>query len=106
MSKSIKWAATLAHVREVSLFGTADLQFWTDWVQAQDLRPAECDGHAQLMIVAADAKYMGLRFQELSFSVVVQRQDPDPPRDAVYLVGAFNSWRFIAFCERVLFSTP
>jgi hypothetical protein len=106
MYKSIKWAAQLAHVREVSLLGTADLQFWTDWLRTEDLRPAECDGKAQLMVIAADAKYMRLRFQELSFSVMVQPQDSDAPQGAVYLVGAFNSRRFFAFCERVLFSTP
>jgi hypothetical protein len=106
MNKPIKWAATLAHVREVSLSGMADLRFWTEWLRSEDLRPADYDGQAQLMIIAADAKYMGLRFQELSFSVGVQPQDRDSPRDAVYLVGAFNSRSFIACCERVLFSTP
>ena len=30
MSTSVKWAAELAHVREVSLLGTADLAFWKD----------------------------------------------------------------------------
>jgi hypothetical protein len=49
---------------------------------------------------------MGLRFQELSFSVVVEPKDLGESRNAAYLVGAFNSRAFFAFCERVLFSTP
>jgi hypothetical protein len=106
MNKSIKWAAKLAHVREVSLLGAADLRFWTDWLEAEDLRPAERDGQAQLMIVAADAKYMGLRFQELSVSVVVCPADQSAALEAAFLIGAFNSRPVFAFCERVLFSTP
>jgi hypothetical protein len=106
MNKSIKWAAKLEHVREVSLLGAADLRFWTDWLEAEDLRPAEREGQAQLMIVAADAKFMSLRFQELSVSVVIYPPDQDESRDAAFLIGAFNSRPFFAFCERVLFSTP
>jgi hypothetical protein len=106
MNTTVKWAAVLDHVREVSLFGTADLSFWTDWLRSEDLQPAECDGQAQLMIVAADEKYMALRFQELSFSIVVRPPEPSTQQNAAYLVGAFNSRWLFAFGERVLFSTP
>jgi hypothetical protein len=106
MNNKFKWAARLAHVREISLFGAADLRFWTDWLQKEDLRPAEANGQAQLMIVAAHAKYMGLDFQEISFSVAVQAPGEHASHNAAYLAGAFNSRRFLAFCERVFFSTP
>jgi hypothetical protein len=101
MSPSIQWAAELANVREVSLRGTADLAFWTDRLKPEDLLPAERDGHAQILIVAADAKFKGIRFRELSFSVLVAQ-----PAEGAYLVRAFNSCRFFAFCERMFFSTP
>jgi hypothetical protein len=107
MSTPVKWAAELAHVREVSLMGTADLAFWKDRLLKEELRPAENDGRAQLLIIAADSKFMGVRFRELSFCVsVARRPDGGTRQDAAYLVRAFNSCRFFSFCERVLFSTP
>jgi hypothetical protein len=106
MNTSIKWAAELAHVREVSLLGTADLAFWKDRLLKEGLFPAECDGQARLLIVAAEAKYMGVRFRELSFSVLVSRLEEGAQQDAAYLVRAFNSCRLFAFCERLFFGTP
>jgi hypothetical protein len=106
MNKPVKWAAELAHVREVSLLGTAELAFWKDRLLKEDLLPAERDGQAQLMIVAADSKFMGVPFRELSFSVLVYQQEKGSRQDGAYLVRAFNSCRFFAFCERVFFSTP
>jgi hypothetical protein len=101
----IKWAAQLAHVREISLLGTADLAFWTQRMAAEELVPAPLDGRAQILIVATDAKFMGVRFRELSFSVRVL-----VPGEAIgtgaYLLHAFNSCRTFAFCERVFFATP
>jgi hypothetical protein len=106
MNTSVKWAAELAHVQEVSLLGTADLSFWKDRLLNEDLLPAESGGQAQLLIIASNLKYMGVRFRELSFSVLVSRREAGVPQDASYLVRAFNSFRPFAFCERVLFSTP
>jgi hypothetical protein len=93
-------------VREVSLLGTADLAFWKERLLKEELLPAESNGQAQLLIVAADAKYLGVRFRELSFSVLVSRVEEGIRRDAAYLARAFNSSRLFAFCERVFFSTP
>lgn len=105
MNTSVKWVAELALVREVSLLGTADLAFWKDRLLKEELLLAECDGQAQVLIIASDLKYMGIRFRELSFSVLVS-----PPErtwsDAAYLLRAFNSSRLFAFCERMFFSTP
>jgi hypothetical protein len=106
MNTSVKWAAELAHVREVSLLGRADLAFWKDRLLREELLPAESDGHAHLLIVAANSKYMGVPFRELSFSVLVSSPEEGPFQDAAYLVCAFNSCRFFAFCERAFFSTP
>jgi hypothetical protein len=107
MNPSVKWAAKLAHVREVSLVGTADLRFWRDRLLKDDLSPVETeDGKARLLIVAAEAKFMGVRFREVSFSVLVSRPDAGGGPGAAYLARAFNSsWPF-AFCERVFFAAP
>jgi hypothetical protein len=103
---AVKYVAELAHVREVSLLGTADLAFWKGRLLKEDLVPAEDEGKAQLLIVAADSKFMGVRFREVSFSVLVSRHDEGTRRDAAFLVHAFNSCWSFAFCERVFFSTP
>ena len=107
MDRPIKWAARLEHVREVSLLGTADLTYWTDRLREEGLNPVERDGRALLLIVAADSKYMGIRFRELSFSVLVARPDDrGTPGDAALLIRAYNSCRLFAFAERVFFATP
>jgi hypothetical protein len=107
MNTSIKWAGQLAHVREVSLLGTADMAFWKDRLLNENLLPAASeDGSAQILIVAADLTFMGVRFRELSFSVLVCRQEQGRQQDAAYLVGAFNSNRAFAWCERVFFAAP
>ena len=96
MNTSVKWAAELAHVREVSLVGTADLDFWKDRVLKEQLLPAESDSQAQLLIIAADSKYLGVRFRALSVSVVVSPPEEGTWQDAAYLVRAFNSCRLFA----------
>ncbi len=106
MNTAVKWAAQIAHVREVSLLGTADLAYWEERLLRENLLPAERDGLAQILITGTDSKYMGVRFREVSFSVLASWSEGGIPRDAAYLVRAFNSSRFFAFCERVLFSTP
>jgi hypothetical protein len=102
----VKWAAELSHVREISLLGTADLIFWRNRLMEVDLLPAERDGQAQLLIIAADSTYRGVKFQELSFCVLVAPQQVETRQEAAYLLQAFNSRRSFAFAERVFFSTP
>jgi hypothetical protein len=105
MPDKIKHAARLEHVREVSLVGTADLAYWSARLQAENLVPSERDGRAQMLVVAADSRFMGIRFTELSFSLLVAPPD-DANEQGAYLVRAFNSVRFFAYCERALFKTP
>ena len=78
--------------------GTVDFGFWKQRLKKEGLEPQETEGKAQILIVGAEAKFRGIRFRELSFSVMV--------RGGMLLVRAFNSSRFFAFCERVFFSTP
>lgn len=106
LKKRVRWVAQLTHVREISLLGTASLAFWGEQLEKEDLVPAENDGKALILIVAAESRYRGVRFRELSFSVLVYHQEQGIQRDGAYLTGAFNSCRFFAFSERVLFSTP
>lgn len=103
MNKLIKWAAEIEHVREVSLLGTADLDSWKERLRGEGLAPAERDGRARVLVIAAELRFMGVRFREVSFSVLVA---PPGGGDAAYLLRAFNSCRFFAWCERVFFATP
>jgi hypothetical protein len=50
----------------------------------ENLLPADCDGQAKILIVAADSKFMGVRFRELSFSVLVCRQEKGSWQDAAW----------------------
>ncbi len=93
-------------VREVSLLGTADLNFWIDRLQVQDLHPTPNDGKAQLLIISAEARWMGVRFKELSISVFVSRDKNGTHPEGVYMAQAFNSSRFFSFVERTFFHTP
>ena len=102
---SVKFVATVYPVREVSLLGSADFAFWADRLAADHLVPQACEDQARAMINASDAKYLGIRFRELSISIFCQRRDGNQ-QEAVYLVQAFNSVRWFAWVERSMFSTP
>lgn len=109
----MKYVAELAHVREVSLLGSANLGFWVERLRGEGLTPVEHAGRARVLVVACDSKFFGVRFRELSFSVFVHQPDasggvgrPAPSADAAFLVQAFNSSRFFAWSERTWFSTP
>lgn len=104
--KPLKYQVEISPVREVSLLGTADLGFWQDKLDREGLVADSPDGQAHLMIVAAEMKYMGIRFRELSISVLVAAPKSEHGHDAVFLVSAFNSCGAFAVAERLLFRTP
>jgi len=106
MDRTIKWAAELVDVEEASVLGVADLAYWKDRLGQSDLVPAEREGKAQILIIAGAGRFAGVRFRELSFSVLVARSGQGPGRGAAYLIQAINSCRLFAFCERTFFSTP
>jgi len=102
----IRYIAEPAHVREVSLLGTADLAFWRERIRHEGLSAAEYNGKAQILIIAATMVFKGVRFAEISFSLVVSGYGRGIRPDSALLLQAFNSSRLFAFCERVLFATP
>ncbi len=102
----MKYDVVVSPVREVSLRGSADLAFWRERLAKEGVFPAEVAGLASLLICAAEARFMGLTFRELSISVFVSRTRSGATRDGAFLVHAFNSNRFFAFVERTLFQTP
>lgn len=105
-SASVKYDVQVSNVREVTLRGSADLDFWKKRLVQEGLFPTNASGRANLMICAADARFMGFNFRELSISVLVSRRDGRTEHDGAFLAYAFNSIRFFAFVERTLFRTP
>ena len=105
-NRSVKYVAELAHVREVSVLGAADLRFWVERLRGEGLTPVEHAGRARVLVVASSSRFFGARFRELSFSVFVRQPDASEGSDAAFLVQAFNSSRFFAWSERTWFSTP
>jgi hypothetical protein len=106
MNNAVRYVAEVTRVREVSLLGSADLAFWRERLSTENLVPVERDGKAQIMIVGATMRFMGLRFTEISFSVLLSRHEEAAGQGGAFLFQAFNSSRLLVWCERMLFSTP
>lgn len=102
----VPYIAEIEPVREVSLVGSADLEFWTEPLARVGLFPKPLDGRAQVVLSAMGSKFRGISFRELCISVVAQVAGSEAAGDALYVVQAFNSSRLFTFCERVFFSTP
>jgi hypothetical protein len=101
-----RYDVEVSPVREVSLVAQADWEFWRRRLEPEGVTPARVDGRAELMVCGASARFKGIRFREISFSVAVCREPGGPTRDAMFLVRAFNSIRFFAWVERTFFRTP
>ena len=102
----LKYAAYVEHVKEVTLYGTADLDFWTQRLAAEGLRPLSNNGRVEVLIGATDLKWRGVRFNEFTLSIGAQPDRETATRTGFYLLQAFNSSRLFAFSERALFKTP
>ena len=107
MAEEIKYVAKLSSVTEVSLLGTAELDYWQDRLRPYGLSPVPLDGAAQILVIAAKARFKGIPFCEVSFSVIVSpSQERHALQDAACLLRAFNSNRIFAFFERTFYETP
>ena len=101
----IAYIATIAPVRELILAGSADLAYWRQRLAAVGLFPHDDGGRAAVSVSAIAGRFRGLPFREVSVAVVVGERD-DGLADAIYLAGAFNSSRPLAWAERAFFRTP
>ena len=102
---NIRYVAEPKHVREVTLTGATDLGFWSDYLKPEGLAPVRYGDDGQIVIVAAEMVYLGLRFTEVSISVraeLIHSSDSAGMR----LLHAFTTSRIFAWCERALFATP
>ncbi len=106
LKTTTRYVTEVTRVREVSLLGSADLAFWRERLSTESLVPAERDGKAQILIVGATMRFMGIRFTEISFSVLLSGHEEVAGQGGAFLFQAFNSSRLFAWCEHVLFATP
>lgn len=104
-TRKIRYVAEPKHVREVTLTGTTDLGFWSDYLKPEGLTPVPCGDAAQVWIVSAEIVYLGVCFVEVSFSVRA-RLTHGSRSAGMRLLYAFTSSRIFAWCERTLFATP
>ncbi|MBI5029855.1 MAG: hypothetical protein HZB51_04960 [Chloroflexi bacterium] len=102
----IQYVAEIKHVKEVTLYGVANLEFWQNCLKPENLIPFQEDGKAHLFISATELVYMGIKFREVSFSVYVADPKEVSKHGGFYLIHAFNSSRLFAFSERTMFQTP
>lgn len=105
-AKTVPYIASIPHVKEVALWGSADLAFWREHLNRVGLFPYDDNGSAEVIISASALKYYGVRFRELTVAVSVVTREGAQEREAVYLAQAFNSSRWFAFAERAFFHTP
>lgn len=105
-NNNIQWAAQLSNVRDVSVRGFANLNYWTDYLEPYSLKPAVCEDKAEIIIIGGDARFRGVAFRELSFALILDPDHAANCKEAAFLLHAFSSCWCFAFCERVFFSTP
>ena len=101
----IRYVAEPKHVREVTLTGATDLAFWSDYLKSEGLAPVRYGDCGQMVVVAAEMVYMGVRFTEVSFSVRAALTNHSGS-EGMRLVHAFTTSRIFAWCERAFFATP
>ena len=106
MSTPPNYPVVVHNVKEVSLYGRADLAYWRAHLQPEGLTPLDDHGQAELLLIAADMVWNGVRFTELSVSVALAQPGSHDQRAGMFLIQAFNSIRWFAWAERTFFQTP
>jgi len=86
--------------------GAVDPSRWQQIFSSYSLSPKSFDGGVGLMVSAATARFMGKRFRELSFSLLVNDDVGIATGEGAFLLHAFNSSRLFAWVERTFFHTP
>lgn len=102
----LQFVAYIEHVKEVALYGTADLAFWRKELAKENLFPYNDHGRAGILISVPQVVWKGARFNELSVSVGVSEREDGSTPDGFFLPRAFNSLRVFAWMEQVFFQTP
>ncbi len=105
--QNAKFVAEISGVKELRLIGRADLHFWNKHLSGNSFQAfAAENGCAEITVGATELVWKRFRFNELTVSLAVADESNARKQIGYFLLHAFNSNRFFAFCERVFFSTP
>lgn len=105
-SKEVKFVAQIEDVKELRLIGSANLDFWNNYLSGEPFQAFAAAGCAEITIGATELVWKKIRFNELTVSLTIADEADAQKPIGYFLLHAFNSNRFFAFCERVFFSTP
>jgi hypothetical protein len=109
MSAAYRYIAEVRNSQEITLYGSADLDYWERKLRPERLVPVERDGQARLLISAVSSCWLGVRFREFLIAVEANPKSHSPGLGAstgLYLLTAYNTSRPFAFIEQRYFQTP
>jgi hypothetical protein len=101
-----KYVAVVNNVKELRLIGKANLDFWNRQLTDKPFQVFNNEGFAEIVLAATELVWRGFRFNELMMTIRVAEKNDPHQQIGVFLLQAYNSNRFFAFCERLFFSTP
>lgn len=104
--ENAKFVAVVENVKELRLIGSANLDFWNQYLADKPYQAFDNKGFAEITIAATELIWKGFQFNELTITLAIAKKNTSIQEVSVFLIHAFNSNRFFAFCERVFFSTP
>lgn len=99
MDNPVEYVTVVEPVLEVTLICTGDVAPWQQTLSREGLTLPQEQAQIEMVLSAAEMKYMGVKFQEFSISLRIDDTQ-------ALLVYAFNSNRLFAFMERAVFRTP
>ena len=99
MSTTVKYMTIVEPVFEVSFVGTAKRSVWQAGLKDDGLLLPQGQDEVQVILSAVETTYMGIRFRELSLSLLLDDTQ-------ALMVHAFNSHPAFAFVEQRFFKTP
>lgn len=102
----IQYIATIRNVREVILLSSAASALWNSLPTPAGLNPILVSGRLSVMISATSARWMGLKFRELTISIACSQREAAETPHGYFLAQAFNSSALLAAMERRFFKTP
>lgn len=102
----VRYVAEFRGAHEVTLAGTADLAFWRARLAEHGFSVRDSSGKARILISSVSARWMGVAFREATISIAIAPPPDEPGSEAFFLVQAFHSSRWFAFCEQAFFRTP
>ena len=109
ISAAPKYIAEVRNSQEVTLYGSADLDYWERNLRPERLVPVEQNGQARLLISAVASCWLGVRFREFLIAIEANPESDSPEAGTspgLYLLTAYNTSRPFAFMEQRYFQTP